>query len=306
MKTLPVVVLLATAWVASIPAPALAQKPILPDFHADPSARVIGGKLYLYPSHDAPGARDWSRMVDWHVFSSDDLAQWTDHGIAFSLKDVTWADKEAWAPDAIGRNGKFYFYFPAGGQIGVAVSDSPAGPFKDALGQPLIKKREAGIRYVIDPNVFIDDDGQAYLYFGGGRQIAVVKLKEDMVTRDGPIQVLAMPEFYEGVWIHKRNGIYYASYPTRPETRGSQANVMVYSMAKSPLGPWEYKGSILDNRSGNVHGSIVEFKGQWYLFYHVAGPSTWERRVCVEPLSYNPDGTIKPVQMSAGKNDAKQ
>ena len=107
-----------------------------------------------------------------------------------------------------------------------------------------------------------------------------------------------MPEFYEGVWIHKRNGIYYASYPTRPETKGSQANVMVYSMATSPMGPFEYKGPILDNHSGNIHGSITEFKGQWYLFYHVAGPSTWERRVCVEPLSYNEDGTIKPMQMS--------
>jgi len=275
----------------------LAQRPILPDFQADPSARVFGGKLYIYPTHDLVGMKHWDE-VDWHVFSTDDMVNFTDHGVAFSLKDITWANKEAWAPDCMERNGKYYFYFPAGGQIGVAVSASPTGPFKDALGKPLINLKEAGIRYSIDPNIFIDDDGQAYLYYGGARQLGVVKLKEDMVTRDGAIQALDMPEFYEGVWIHKRNGIYYASYPTRPGG-APQANVMVYSMAKSPLGPWKYKGPILDNHSPNIHGSITEFKGQWYLFYHVAAsPGERERQVCVEPLSYNEDGTIKPMEMT--------
>lgn len=282
-----------------------AQNPILPDFHADPSARVFKGRLYLYPSHDAAGARDWKQMVDWHVFSSDDMKTWTDHGAAFGLKDISWAKQEAWAPDCIERNGRFYFYFPAGGQIGVAVSESPTGPFKDALGHPLVRKKEAGIRYMIDPNVFIDDDGQAYLYVGGGRQLGVVKLKPDMVTCDGPLQIIDMPQFYEGVWVHKRNGVYYASYPTRPEGKDSMANVMVYSMAKSPLGPFEFKGPILDNKSHNVHGSITEFKGQTYLFYHVAGPSNWERRVCVEPLSYNQDVAIQPVRMASIRADAK-
>jgi beta-xylosidase len=239
--------------------PVLGKNPILPDFFADPSARVFGGKLYLYPSHDAAGARNWKRMVDWHVFSTDDVVKWTDHGLIFSLKDITWAKEEAWAPDCIERKGKYYFYFPAGGQIGVAVSDSPMGPFKDALGKPLVKKNEAGIRYMIDPNIFVDDDGQAYLYVGGGRQLGVVKLKEDMITRDGPLERLEMPEYYEGIWVFKRKGIYYATYPTRPGTKGSRANVMVYSMAKSPLGPFEFKGPILDNNSANIHGSITEF-----------------------------------------------
>lgn len=275
-----------------------AQNPILPDFHADPSARVFDGTLYLYPSHDAPGARNWKQMADWHVFSSDDLVSWNDHGVAFGLTDIAWATEEAWAADCIERNGKYYFYFTAGGQIGVAVSDSPTGPFKDALGEPLVRQDEAGIRYMIDPNIFIDDDGQAYLYVGGGRRIGVVKLKDDMITRDGPLQRLEMAEFYEGVWVHKRDGRYYASYPTRPEGENTRANVMVYSMAKGPLGPWEFKGPILDNRSLNVHGSITEFQGRWYLFYHAEGPSHWERRVCMEPLSYNADGTIKPLQMT--------
>jgi arabinoxylan arabinofuranohydrolase len=275
-----------------------AQNPILPDFHADPSARVFKGRLYLYPSHDAPGARNWKQMVDWPVFSSDDLKTWTDHGVVFSLKDVSWATEEAWAPDCIERNGKYYFYFPAGGQIGVAVSDSPTGPFKDALGQPLIRKGEAGIRYMIDPNVFIDDDGQAYLYVGGARQLGVVKLKADMITPDGLLERLEMPGFYEGLWVHKRDGRYYASYPTRPEGKATRANVMLYSVAKSPLGPWEPKGPILDNNSLNIHGSITEFKGGSYLFYHVEGPSHWERRVCMEPLSYEADGSIRPLQMT--------
>jgi hypothetical protein len=156
---------------------------------------------------------------------------------------------------------------------------------------------------MIDPCAFIDDDGQAYLYVGGAYKLAVVKLKEDMITRDGPIQRLDMPNFYEGVWIHKRKGIYYASYPTRPSD--GQANVMAYSMANGPLGPWEYKGAILDNHSLNIHGSIMEFKGQWYLFYHVKGPSHWERRVCVEPLSYNEDGTIKSMKIASPKNTSK-
>ena len=151
--------------------------------------------------------KSWDE-VDWRVFSTEDLVNWTDHGVVFSLKDLSWAQKEAWAPDCIQRNGKYYFYFPAGGQIGVAVSESPTGPFKDALGHPLISKGEAGIRYTIDPCIFIDDDGQAYLYFGGARQLGVVKLKDDMITRDGPIQVLDMPSYYEGIWIHKRHGIY--------------------------------------------------------------------------------------------------
>lgn len=235
-------------------------------------------------------------MVDWRVFSTGDMKCWTDHGMIFGLKDVAWADKEAWAADCIERNGKYYFYFSAGAQVGVAVADSPAGPFKDALGQPLIRRGEAGIRWCIDPCVFVDDDGQAYLYFGGAHKLGVVKLGPDMVSREGPIRILDMPGYYEGIWVHKRNGIYYASYPTRPP--GQPANVMVYSMAKRPLGPWEFKGPILDNRSHNVHGSITEFKRQWYLFYHVAGPTRWERRVCVEPLFYNEDGTIQPVQMS--------
>jgi beta-xylosidase len=237
-------------------------------------------------------------MIDWHVFSTDDMVHWKDHGVIFSLKDIRWADKHAWAPDCIERNGKYYFYFPADDQIGVAVSDSPTGPFKDALGKPLVDRMEAGADVrSIDPNIFIDDDGQAYLYFGNGHDhVAVVKLKQDMITRDGPIQVLDLKNYHEGIWVHQRNGLYYFSYPSY---RGDMvANLMEYSVAKSPLGPFQYKGVILDNHSRNIHGSITAFKGRWWLFYHVAGPSPYERRVCVAPLHYDKGGNILPVPES--------
>jgi len=273
----------------------LAQHQVLPDFQADPSARVFNGRLYVYPSHDIAGSKDWD-MVDWHVFSTDDMLHWKDHGVIFSLKDVKWATKHAWAPDCIQRNGKYYFYFPADDQIGVAVSNSPTGPFKDALGKSLIAANEAGIRS-IDPNIFIDDDGQAWLYFGNSHdKVAVVKLKSDMITRDGPIQVLDVKNYHEGIWVYKRLGFYYFTYPSY---RGDMvANLMEYSVAKSPTGPFEYKGVIFDNRSRNVHGSVVDFKGKSWLFYHVAGPSPYERRVCVAPLHYRKDGSIEPIQMN--------
>jgi arabinoxylan arabinofuranohydrolase len=194
--------------------------------------------------------------------------------------------------------GSIIFYFPADDQIGVAVSDSPTGPFKDALEKPLIGRMEAGADVrSIDPNIFIDDDGQAYLYFANSHDhVAVVKLKQDMITRDGPIQVLDLKNYHEGIWVHKRNGLYYFSYPSY---RGDMvANLMEYSVTMSPLGPFQYKGVILDNHSRNIHGSITEFKGRWWLFYHVAGPSPYERRVCVAPLHYDKDGNILPVPES--------
>jgi beta-xylosidase len=279
-----------------ISALASAQHQVLPDFAADPSARVFHGTLYVYPSHDLAGNKDWA-MFDWHAFSTTDMEHWKDNGVIFSLKDITWAKKYAWAPDCIERNGKYYFYFPADDQIGVAVGPSPTGPFKDALGRPLIARDEApGVRS-IDPNIFLDDDGQAYLYWGNDHgKVAVVKLKPDMITRDGALQVLKLPNYHEGIWVHKRNGLYYFSYPS--DKGDMVANLMEYSIAKSPLGPFEYKGVILDNRSRNVHGSITEYMGKWWLFYHVQGPSPYERRVCVAPLRYNPDGTIQPIKLT--------
>jgi len=275
-------------------ATAFSQKPVLPDFHADPSAHVWEGKIWIYPSHDIAGSEYWD-MVDWHCFSSEYLVSWTDHGVIFSLEGVEWADKYAWAPDCIKRSNKYYFYFPANDQIGVAMSDSPAGPFKDALGRPLIEKNQGGTR-AIDPAVFIDGDGQAYLYFGQDHA-RVVKLNDDMISLSGDIVSLDIKNFHEGMWVHKIDSFYYISYAS---SRGDKvANLLEYSMGKSPCGPFEYKGVIMDNRSRNIHHSIVRYKDQWYIFYHVQGPSPYERRVCMEQIYYNPDGTIKPVTISS-------
>jgi arabinoxylan arabinofuranohydrolase len=271
-----------------------AQKPILPDFHADPSAHEWDQRFWIYPSHDLPGSTDWN-MIDWHVFSSKDLINWKDHGAIFSLSDITWADRWAWAPDCMKRNEMYYFYFTADDQIGVAVSDKPDGPFKDVLAKPLITRGESGTR-VMDPAIFIDDDGQAYIYFGQNHA-RVVKLKEDMITRDDDIIPLEVHQFHEGIWVHKNNKHYYVSYCSHTKT-GDLHSKIEYAIGESPLGPFYYQGEIIDNRSRNVHHSIVKFGNQWYLFYHVQGPSWYERRVCAEYLSYNNDGTIQPITMT--------
>ena len=273
---------------------ALAQKPILPDFHADPSAHQWDGRYWIYPSHDLAGSQYWD-MVDWHAFSSSDLVEWTDHGPIYSLEDISWADRWAWAPDAMKRHGKYYFYVTADDQIGVAVSDSPSGPFVDPLGRPLIAREESGTR-VMDPAIFVDDDGQAYLYFGQNAA-RVVKLKEDMITRQGAIEEIPLQNFHEGIWMHKREDLYYLSFCSL-EGDGELKNRLEYATSPSPLGPFEHRGVFFDNQSRNVHHSIVEFAGQGYLFYHVQGPSWYERRVSVDRLDYNADGTIQPVQMT--------
>ncbi|MFC2137095.1 family 43 glycosylhydrolase [Bacteroidota bacterium] len=271
----------------------ISQKPILQDFHADPSIHKWDGKFWIYPSHDIAGS-DWWNMVDWHCFSSNDLVNWTDHGVIFSLDNVSWAEKWAWAPDCMKYNDKYYFYFTADDQIGVAISENPFGPFKDTLGKPLIEKGEGETR-VMDPAIFIDDDEEIYLYFGQNAA-RVVKLNKDMISRKGEIINLEVQNFHEGAWMHKKDSIYYLSYPSY--MGDLTANLLEYSISNSPLGPFEYKGVILDNRSRNVHHSIIDIEDQWYLFYHIQGPSPYERQVCAEYLYYNEDGTIKPIEMT--------
>ncbi len=278
-------------------------KPLLPDFYADPSAREFHGKYYLYCSHDPATNNEW-HDEDFHAFSSDDLVHWKDEGVIFTKKQVKWTDAWLWAPDCIERDGKYYLYYDVAGPdattIGVAVGDSPAGPFREPLGHPLVAHGENPGGRSMDPCIFIDDDGQAYLYMGGGEHFALVRLKRDMITRDGPVVPLNITDGGEGPWVHKRNGIYYLSYPTGTYSGPSKNQVMMYSTATSPLGPWQPRGPILlDNGGGNVHGSIAKFGSQWYLFYHVEGLSIHQRRACAEYLDYNDDGSIKPVVMTA-------
>jgi beta-xylosidase len=292
---------------------ASAQNPFITHMYtADPTARVFNDTLYVYPSHDEDTAT-WFHMQDWHVFSTTNLKDWTDHGVAFSLNDIGWAEKMAWAPDCISRNGKYYFYYPVEqSKIGVAVGDRPYGPFTDPLDSALIHTHSDGVicnRDFIDPAVFIDDDGQAYLYMG---QLVVnaIKLNDDMISYDGEVYHLeGTDDFFEAVWMHKYEGKYYLSYVGR-------SGEIKYCIGDSPLGPFEYKGVILPKmNSGTNHHSIAEYNGQWYMFYHNSdlyfenhpevepkfgwghkgSPHPFRRSICFDKLVYNADGTIQEV-----------
>lgn len=277
---------------------------------ADPSAHVWqDGRLYIYASHDEECQEDFW-MKDWHVFSSEDLINWTDHGACLTLNEISWADNYAWAPDCAYKNGKYYFCFPAGTGykdrvnpekstkwmgIGIAVSDSPTGPFTDHIGKPLWTEP-----YSNDPCLFIDDDGTPYLYVHGKNiDFSVIELNEDMKSVKGDFFKMDMGGYepqMEGPWIFKRNGKYYFTMP-----EGNR--VLTYYMADSPKGPWEYKGVIMEQENNsNNHHSIVEFNGQWILFYHrwidtgeACKDQKRQRHICAEYLFFNEDGTIQPV-----------
>lgn len=281
--------------------------PVIRDMYtADPAALVYKDKFYIYTGHDeAPANGSTFAMKDWHVFSSANLTDWQDHGAVLSIGTFFWAKADAWAGQCIERAGKFYWYVPVAHKtigwfsIGVAVSDSPTGPFKDAIGTALITdKTPNSVQLNIDPTVFIDDDGQAYLYWGGWGKCRMVKLKSNMIEMDGNVvDVPGLTGYTEAPWVHKRNGIYYLSYAAGfPET-------IDYATAKSPLGPWTYKGCINDRvfNSPTNHQSIVEFKGKWYFVYHnglLPGGGEFHRSVCIDTLSYNDNGNINKVRQS--------
>lgn len=294
-----------------------AQNPIITgQFTADPTARVFEGKLYLYPSHDIPSPierlKEWFCMADYHVFSSENLVDWTDHGMILSQEDVPWGDSESysmWAPDCVYKDGKYYFYFPAspkgkkGFNVGVAIADKPYGPFKP-LPEPI--KGVGGI----DPCVLLDTDGQAYLYWSG-RGLNVAKLKDNMTELDSePVLVADVEDgFKEGPFAFKRNGKYYLTYPWVKD----KTECLAYAMSDNPMGPFEYKGIIMEQSPTGCwtnHHSLVEYKGQWYLFYHHNDYSPEfdkNRSVRVDSLTFNPDGTIQlvtPTLRGVGITDA--
>jgi arabinoxylan arabinofuranohydrolase len=287
------------------------QNPIITWIYtADPSARVFNDTLFIYPSHDRDGATWWD-MNDWHVFSTTDMKNFTDHGVVLSIADLKWAKKWAWAPDCAMKNGKYYFYYPTDAEnIGVAVGDRPYGPFKDPLGRPLITKTSPGVinhRDFIDPCVFIDDDGKVYLFMGQ-LDLNVVELNVDMVSYSSDVKIIkGVDHFFEAIWVHKYNGKYYLSYSGND---GKGGDKIMYAMSDHILGPYTYQGVILDEvNSGTNHHSIVKYKNRWYLFYHNADLAIrnipegstdrkyiqWRRSVCIDYLEYNPDGTIKKV-----------
>ncbi|GEC04294.1 hypothetical protein SSP24_19490 [Streptomyces spinoverrucosus] len=281
------------------------RSPLLPGLYADPDVKYMNGRYWIYPTTD--GFPGWSG-TQFKAFSSRDLVHWKDHGVILDLgPDVSWADRNAWAPAIAERDGKYYFYFCAEQQIGVAVADSPAGPFKDALGKPLVPKGQLSGQ-MIDPSVFTDDDGTSYLYWGNGRGY-VVPLNDDMVSYDpAEVQDITPANFREGAFVVKRQGTYYYMW-SEDDTRSENYHV-AYATGPSPLGPWTKRGTILEKRPeygilGTGHHSVVNTPGtdDWYIVYHrfgLNGPGRpggdgTHRETTIDRMEFAADGTILPV-----------
>lgn len=289
-----------------------AQNPIVQTaYTADPAPLVYNDKLYLYTSHDEDDST-WFTMNDWKLYSTDDMVNWTEHPTPLSFKTFEWARGDAWAAQCIERDGKFYMYVPVTDRkgesaIGVAVADSPYGPFYDPLGTSLVQADFGNI----DPTVFIDDDGQAYLYWGNPNCF-YVKLNKDMISYEGGIHAVPMtPESFgrregnpkratlyeEAPWLYKRKGAYYLFYAGGPIPEH-----LAYATSDSPEGPWKYGGTVMAKEGGSFtnHPGIVDFRGKTYLFYHDAslpGGSGFTRSVCVREMDFGRDGKVNPVKM---------
>lgn len=268
-------------------------------YTADPAPYVHGDTIYLYTTHDEDGAEGFL-MKDWLLYTSTDMVNWQDRGAVASLKDFKWykGDNGAWAEQVIERNGKWYMYCPIHGHgIGVLVADNPYGPFVDPLGEPLVWQKEHW--YDIDPTVWIDDDGQAYMYWGNPNLYSV-KLNEDMISYSGEItQHPKIKDYQEGPWFWKRNGHYYMAFASTccPEGIG-------YAMGKTAMGPWEYKGHIMDHtpRTRGNHPGIIDYKGKSYcfglnydLFRFKTSRHAEQRSVSAAEMHYNADGTIQEL-----------
>lgn len=288
-----------------------ADNPIVQTIYtADPAPMVHNDKVYVYSSHDEDVLEDnFFTMKDWSCFSSSDMVNWTDHGTVASLKSFSWTGTNGgWAPQCIYRNGKYYLYCPIHMKgIGVLVSDSPFGPFTDPLREPLIKGGSGDI----DPTVFIDDDDQAYLYWGNP-YLKYVKLNEDMISYSGKVEEINLTvesfgrrsnteratSYEEGPWFYKRDNKYYMVFAGGPISEH-----IAYSTSSGPTGPWKYGGVIMPTQGGSFtnHPGVIDFKGNSYLFYHNAalpGGGGFKRSVCVEQFKYNADGTFPTINMS--------
>ncbi len=296
----------------------VARNPIVSHvFTADPSAHAFEDRIYVYASHDRDAQSSYD-MRDYHVFSSNDLVNWQDHGVALDANDIPWTST-LYAPDCCHSEatGQYYLYFPNNGSsIGVAVSDNPGGPFVEALGRSLVNRDTPGVEdvdWVFDPACFIDDDGQAYLYFGGGMQdtgdnARVIRLGEDMTSlADDEATTIPAPDFFEASFLHKYGGQYYFSYST---TFADHSAYIDYLVSDDPMTGFEYAGTILENPSGNNydnnHHSIVEYEGSWYVFYHNRvlanrdGYSNYQRSITLDHLTYDADGHIEKASTSGG------
>ena len=279
-------------------------KPILDGNTADPAIRVFGDTYYVYPTSDKP---NWM-TTDFSVWSSKNLVDWKKEGMILDVtKDLSWANIKAWAPDCVERNGTYYFYFCADGKIGVATARTPTGPFKDALGKPLLDRKTNPriTSNTIDPYPLIDSDGQAYIYYGNGdRKAQVCKLKPDMLTLDGDPVDIPLREFREGIVVFKRNGKYYFMWSI-DDARSPNYRIG-WGVSDSPYGPVlsPEKDFIVLQKNGPAigtgHHSVVNVPGtdRWYAAYHrhaIPDGSGFKRETCLVRMEFNPDGTIKPM-----------
>ena len=304
-----------------------AQNPFVQAWYtSDPAPMVHDGTMYVYTGHDEDGA-DFFWMQEWRVYSTQDMVNWTDHGSPLALESFSWADDRAWASQCIERNGKFYWYICAhsklsnGMAIGVAVGDTPTGPFKDAIGKPLF---ENGSWDHIDPTVLIDDNGQAWLMWGNP-QCYYLKLNEDMISYSGELGLLDMTEeafggpmmskrekgkkykdgYVEGPWLRKVDRSKYQADPSKAYqllyAAGGVPEHISYSTAPSPVGPWKYAGEIMplcDTQSFTNHCGVTDYKGHSYFFYHTGklpGGGGFGRSVAVEEFKYNADGSFPTI-----------
>ncbi len=276
-------------------------------YSADPSCLEYNGRIYSYWSNDDNNNGGY-QMHQITCLSTSDLKNWTNHGQVFDVpNDCSWA-KNTWAPSVVYRNGYFWLYFANNDtNIGVAKSTSPTGPFKDAKGSALVDANTpgaTGLQWCFDPAVFIDDDGQAYFYWGGGtnnQNARVIKLNSDMISVSGSAIAIPAPNHFEASLVHKYNGKYYFSYSILPG--GQKIN---YMMSNNPMTGWVDKGTVMnnppDNHGNNNHQSIFQYRGNWYIGYHnryIAIQQgidiTYKRNACLDQLFYNADGTMQLV-----------
>jgi beta-xylosidase len=300
--------------VVSVPWAFGANPAITDTFTADPAALVVGDTVYLYAGHDQARPGQNYTMHEWLVYSSKDMKTWTAHGSPLKPTDFSWARDEAWASQVMEKGGKYYWFVATeskarGKAIGVAVADSPTGPFKDAIGKPLVspemtKDRDNHGWEDIDPTVFTDGDGTTWLFWGN-RTCYYAKLKATLTELDGPIQIADVPEFTEAPWVHKRGELYYLTYATGFPER------IAYATASKITGPWTPRGILAEvaGNSNTIHQAIVEFNGQWYFIYHNGAMQvpneggSFRRSVCVDYLYYNADGSMKRVVQSTEGTD---
>ncbi|HMA94543.1 MAG TPA: family 43 glycosylhydrolase [Polyangiaceae bacterium] len=285
--------------ITAFTAPSWADNPIVQtSYTADPAPMVYEGRLYLYTSHDEDvTVSNFFTMNDWRVYSTVDMVNWTDHGSPAGYKTFKWGTDNAWAPQGIARNGKFYLYVPlnnnTGAKIGVGVSTSPFGPFTDPIGKELVSNGAMAI----DPTVFVDDDGQGHLYWGNGN-LRYVKLNSDMISTSGSVASnVSLDQFVEGPWFYKRGSLYYMVYAA-----GSGNEKLSYATSSAAAGPWTYRGDIM--AAGSIftnHPGVVDYKDHSYFFYHngaLPGGGGYKRSVCVEEFTYGTDGSIPKITAS--------